>query len=600
MKKMRQILALVLALVMVLSCFAGCTQNQEEKPEETKSQQQGGSKETTPAESEKTFSHPVTTEPITISILTTRHSTATNDAKDTWFFQHLEKWLHDEHGYNVKLDVQQTLETKEQISLLLGTDSLPDLIWGIALDNTQAVVFGEGEKMILDWTPYLNETYMPNAYARIYDPQNADALSASTAPDGGIYGLPQLGSRVYNDASSSIGANQDRMFFNTTWLAENNLKMPTNMEEFYAVLEAYKGKTVEGGEAAIPIMGQGGLLEKAFWTMLGYYGGTLSKYGTAFAIKNGQVELPVYTEDYKTFVEVMHKLYSEGYLSPDHFTMDKSTVRGLTQAGFTGVFSDNTLGFVPDFIEWESMPWFPINEGDEIIISTGSTYRVANTWASAATEYPEVLALIVDYLYTVEGAIAYNYGPKQGEDPLGIVDGWYLDETGKMTGKLVEDGTYESYESYCYQYIFPYSYVAGDNSLLQSEEASAILGKSSPKSYQIMDTVTGKEFTALETDVYDHSNAQGHWFLTNSAASRPYITTVNLPSVYMSEEDALHATELKSVLKNHVDSETAKFITGQRPLSELDAFQEELKTMGIEEYIDMYREAYAPFMDKFF
>ena len=65
----------------------------------------------------------------------------------------------------------------------------------------------------------------------------------------------------------------------------------------------------------------------------------------------------------------------------------------------------------------------------------------------------------------------------------------------------------------------------------------------------------------------------------------------------MSEDDALYTSEILSVLKNHIDSETAKFVTGIRPLSELDAFMAELKGMGIEAYINIYKEAYAPFMD---
>ena len=34
-----------------------------------------------------------------------------------------------------------------------------------------------------------------------------------------------------------------------------------------------------------------------------------------------------------------------------------------------------------------------------------------------------------------------------------------------------------------------------------------------------------------------------------------------------------------------------------RPLSELDAYFEELKSLGIEEYIAIYQEAYAPFLE---
>ena len=600
---MKKLVALLLVLVMVVGMFAACDTNKpvETKPGET---QPNKPAETKPAETEKAFSHPVTTDPITITVLTTRHSTATNNAEDVYWFNWVEYWLHEEYGYNVTFDVQQTMEPDQQISLMLGTDSLPDIVWGIPLTPSQAVVYGQGEGMIMDMTQWLNETYMPNAYAAIYDPSNQDVLACSTAPNGAIYGMPQIDSKSYLSAASTLGYSQDRMFFYMPLLEELGKEMPTNMEEFYAICEAIKGRKTADGQDMIPILSNsdfGAYLEKAFWTMLGYYGGELSKYGTEFAIKNEKLALPVYTEDYAKFIEIMNHLYTNGYLSPDYLTLAKDTVRGMTKAGLSGIASDATMGSLMDFVNWESMPWFPINEGDEIIISTGTAPKVMQSWASASTQYPELVALILDYTYSLEGAAMYNYGPKQGEDPLGMVDGYYYDEKNTMTTKLVADGTYEGFTSYCYQYIYPYTYVGKNNKILSTAEGRAYLGNDAPvPEHEILDVVTGNTFIAYETAVRDNNTAQGHWFLTNSAASQQYVTTINLPAVYLSEEDALYATELFSVLENHITAESAKFITGTRPLSEIPAFQAELKAMGIEDYIALYEEAYATFMAGYF
>ena len=602
---MKKLVALLLAIVMVVGIFAGCN---TEKPVETKPQEtQGGTNkpaETKPAETEAPFSHPVTTDPITITILTTRHSTATNNGEDIWFFKWVEKWLHDEYGYNVELDVQQTMEPDQQIALLLGTDSLPDIVWGIPLTTSQAVVYGQGEGMVMDMREWLNDTYMPNATKSIYDPQNLDVLLNSTAPNGGIYGMPQIGSKSYGTAASCLGYSQDRMFFNVALMEELGLSMPTNMEEFYAYCEAIKGLKTEDGQDMIPILSNSDFnayLEKAFWVMLGYYGGELSKYGTDFAIKNGQVELPVYTDDYAKFIEIMNTLYTNGYLSPEYLTLGKDTVRGMTKAGLSAIVSDGTMGFLPDFSEWESMPWFAINEGDTLAISTGTKPKVMQTWVSASTKYPEVVALILDYMYTVEGSAYYNYGPMKDQDPLGLLEGYWYNEKGERVNSMVLDGTYGGYTSYCYQYIYSYTYVGKDTAILDTPEGMAFLGIDTVyPAIEVLDTVTGENFIAYQKVVYDHSNASGHWYLTNGAASLPYITTINLPNVYLSEDDALYATELFSVLENHIVSESAKFITGTRPLSEISKFQEELKALGIEDYIELYREAYSTFMAGYF
>ena len=599
---MKKLVALLLAIVMVVGIFAGCN---TDKPVETKPQEtQGGNKpaETQPAETEKAFSHPVTTDPITITVLTTRHSQATNGPKDSYWFPWLEHWLHEEYGYNVTFDVQQTMETDQQISLLLGTDSLPDIIWGIPLTTSQAVVYGDGEGMILDLVPYLNETYMPNAAAALADPAWAAHKLSVTAPSGAIYGLPVLSSTSYWTAGSRLNSSADRLFYYMPLLEELGLEKPTNLEEFYALCEAIKGRKTADGQDMIPILccsDYGAYMEKTFWTLLGFYGSQQSKYGTEFAIKDGQVELPVYTEEYAKFIEVMNHLYVNGYVSQDYLTMDKDTMRGMTKAGISGIASDSVMQNLNDWGNWESAEWFPLIEGTELHISTGSAPKGMQIWFSSDTKYPELCALIQDYLYTIEGCAMYQYGPSTDDEILNnMVDGWYRNEKGDMTTKLVDDGTYDSYTAYCYQYVFPYTEVPRYSAILDTPEGLEHLKVEKPyKEYQVLDTVTGESRTAYEKKVYDHANAQGHWFLSNGDASEPYITFVNLPAVYLSEEDALYTTELKTLLENHIISESAKFITGVRPLSEISKFQEELKGLGIEDYIALYREAYSTYME---
>ncbi len=602
---MKKLVALLLAIVMVVGIFAGCN---TEKPVETKPQEtQGGNKpaETKPAETEKAFSHPSTTEPITITVLTTRHSQATNGPKDTYWFNHLEKWLHDNYGYNVTFDVTQTQEKAETLSLLLGTDSLPDIVWGINLSTSQAVVYGDSEGMILDLVPYMNDTYMPNFTAAMNDPANAAVALASTTPAGHIFGTPIISSTSYWTAASRLNSKADRLFYYMPVLEELGLEKPTSLEEFYALCEAVKGRKTADGQDMVPILCNSdyiSYMERTFWTLLGFYGNEQSKYGTEFAIKNGEVHLPAYTDEYAKFIEVMNHLYTNGYLSPEYLTLGKDTVRGMTKAGLAGIVSDATMGSLNDFSQWESMPWFPINEGDQIAVTVAAAPRAMQTWVSASTEYPEVVALILDYLFTVEGSALYKYGPKKGEDPLNMVDGWYYNDAGVMTTKLVEDGTYEGFTSYCYQYIFSYTYVGQDVAILDTQEGKEYLDiadKVVPE-HQILDTITGEYFTGYEKAFRDDATVGGHWYITNSAASEPYATLITLPPVYLSEDDALYASELYSVLENHIISESAKFITGTRPLSEIPAFQAELKGMGVEDYIELYRNAYASFMEGYF
>lgn len=600
-KKMKRYLSLLLACGLMTLSLAGCGQsneNQSSEKQTIEAQSQASSHADTTASSSETenVKQPVTTEPITISIMTKRHSNATNNAEDIWFFQYLEYWL-GEQGYDVTIEVQQTTEPDQQISLMLGTDSLPDLVWGIELSTSNAVVYGAEESMILDWTPYINEETMPNLCRELES--DPDALMANTCLDGAVYGIPFLNTRNYGSASLNYGV-ADRMYVNTKWLEECKLEIPTNIDEFLDMLRIFKSEiTLESGDEVIPLLSLDNFFEKYLWMCLGYYGGTLAKYGSSAVIKDGEVTFPVYTEDYRTFIEIMKTCYEEGLISQDHFTMDKTTMRGFTKAGISGVVCDYTLANVPDFINWIEIPPFVIGDNDEIAISLNVTYRVGSLWASADTEYPEVLALIADYLYSPEGATFYLYGPQEGEDPLGVLDGWYLNEDGKVTTKLVEDGTFDSMELYARQYVRSWDEVGKPT--LASFYVNELCGVDGDiTEYKITDHITGEEIVGLKKDEYTHDDADGHWRLVSKDAVESFLTLIKLPQVYMTVEDALTVSELNTVLQEHVTSESAKFITGIRPISEIDKFFEELKSMGMEEYISLYKEAYSTYMDSVF
>ena len=68
----------------------------------------------------------------------------------------------------------------------------------------------------------------------------------------------------------------------------------------------------------------------------------------------------------------------------------------------------------------------------------------------------------------------------------------------------------------------------------------------------------------------------------------------------LTEEEAVTASEIKTVIDDYITVESAKFITGARPISEIDQFYEELKAMDVEEYIEIYVNAYSTYMDAVF
>lgn len=534
----------------------------------------------------------VAEEKVTVSLLTTRNSTATNDIEDVWFFKYLAQKM------NVDFELEQTLETDQRISLMFASDSVPDLVWGIGLSNNDVMVYGVQEGMLLNWKDLITPELMPNTYQAMQD--YPDAFTASTAPDGNIYTLPMItGSSYYANTGSFSAA--IRMYINKDWMDACGItQIPTTLDEYLEVLRTFKEKDPMGlGENNIPLIGNQEKDKTFVWNALGFHGTATQAYGTSFDLKDNQLVLPCYTEEAKEFITFYNTLYNEGLISPDYFTLDQTAARGLMASGVCGVLGDSTLTAIGDaWPSWVALSPLTSDVNDMAVAAFNPGYSVGQLYASAYTEHPEVLARIVDYMYSDEGALYYFYGPMKGtEETLGMVDGWYYDENNRITTDKVVNGEFTDISEYAYQYIKSYSSAPGrfDH---YSQTAAAMAGIEFPgKEMTIVDKLTGAEIPSLIMDVYTDDNNDGHWRITQSEAMIDHLTAVRLPDMYLTAEQNQRVADLSTVINDYVTAESAKFIVGTRPLSELDAYFEELKSLGIEEYIAIYQEAYAPFLE---
>ena len=74
----------------------------------------------------------------------------------------------------------------------------------------------------------------------------------------------------------------------------------------------------------------------------------------------------------------------------------------------------------------------------------------------------------------------------------------------------------------------------------------------------------------------------------------PYvITDVLSPNVYFDAETTERIADLMQVINEYANTEFAKFVTGKRSLSELDAYFDELDRLGAQELIGIYSDYYG-------
>lgn len=575
--KMKRAMAFILAGSMLMG-MTGCS-SASSAPVESATAEQADSKE-----------EGLSGETPVLRLATSLHTEQKSSIEDLWFFQHLEK------KFNVKFELEDMgTDYGERVNQFFLADDLPDLMF-VGLSTTDAMTYGVGEGMLLDWTPYLNEEMMPNAMKALAD--YPEALVASTTPDGAIYSLPYIRGPVYANNTGAFSGSM-RVNINKVWLEKVGMEMPTTLDEFIDVARAFKEQDPGNvGDQLIPIMDGQNKIKDFIWNALGFYGGGNQVYGQNFCIKDGQVTLPAYTPEAKEFLQTMKTLFDEGLISPDYFTLDLDTTRAIVGSGYVGIFGDSTLSPAENnWQEWASLSPVSSDVNDKRMASVNAGYSLGS-YASAKTKYPELVASIIDYMYSDEAGTYYKCGPMHGTEDEVDGNGWWVTADGQVinakmesdptalltdgvTGNYYVSGRFDHTESYCYE----------------------LAGVESPMEYRtVTDVMTGKEVEMPVTDVtiFNDDNCDRHWRVIQTEALKDYLTFITLPPVYLTLEQKEEADNYSTVINDYVTQETAKFIVGERSMDEFDAYQNELKDLGIEDYIAIYTDAYADFIDATF
>lgn len=537
----------------------------------------------------------------TLRVFTLLHTEQTSDVEDLFVFKYLEK------KFNVKFELE-AMKGTDDVDQRLSTmwNDLPDLML-MQTTTDQIMKYGFDQELMLDFTPYMTEELMPNTVKARQD--YGSAFDSVMAPNGAFYTLPYIRGYVYANNTGAFSGNI-RMNINTKWLEAVNMEKPNTLDEFIDVLRAFKAQDPAGlGDEMIPCIDIGNKVKEYVWNALGFYAGGNQEYGTGFAIKNDKLVLPAYTQEAKVFMEYFKTMYDEGLISPDYFTMDQTTANGLITAGVCGIHGNYTMQAVEAcYQDWDAMHPLTSSVNDKAVASINLPVSLGS-FASADTKYPELCAQIMDWFYSDEGAMMYQMGPMKGSEEEAMIEGclgWWIKETTAEDGTVTKVVTNELVESNPTYTLTngntAWYYIAGryDNfKVYPFEYAGQPL---ETQTITVKDQITGADIPLFVEDnsIWNDDNWDRHWRVTQTAALSDYLTTIRLPDVMLSAEDVERANYLKTAIEDYVKSQTANFITGRRSLDEFDAYQEELKKLGIEEYISIYEAGYANFMTNTF
>ncbi|MDL2233830.1 hypothetical protein LJC63_09695 [Ruminococcaceae bacterium OttesenSCG-928-L11] len=538
-KKSRVVPALLLAAMLSVSGFSGCGQTGGESAAPSQPASQAASSapssaaEAEPAEAGVTF--PLA-EPITLSAyvqVPPYMSLILQTFNDNHVFQQREK------DTNIHFDFVTT-----ELSVLLASDSLPDVF--IEFKNYP----GGSEKAVADNVLVALNDYMEYApnYSKIMaeHPDIAKELVTDTGTITG-FGTVQLGDEVpwYGPT------------INQNLLDELGLTMPETIDEWYDVLTAFKNAGVE--QPLNPSATWGWKVGFEYAVFTGAYDVSYNFYNENGTAKYGPVE-----PGFKEFLTTFNKWYSEGLIDPDFVTPDATAMQAQAMNRQIGAmpysYNLEEISAPENGAQFVAAPNPTLERGGQLHLRNSNFHnkRVDSFAISTRNKYvPETVAW-VDYAYSDEGYLLYNYGI-EGESWNWV------------------DGPANEFE----QTMLPQS-LRGLNKHAVLDFSGAVnpggLQDSELRHVYTLHTTVGSLRTPYNAFPEEYAQASAVWA---KAGDDWY-----MPAIAHTADEAASNSAVFTDIETFVEESVIQFIIGTKDLSEFDAYVQQVKAMGLDTVLE--------------
>lgn len=498
--------------------------------------------------------------------------------EDTWAYRFIEEAM------NIDIDVTKftNANINEFVALMFADEELPDVVIGANLSAQNLVKYGAQEGQIIDLAPYITEELTPNLY-KVYQ-EHPEYLQAITDSEGHIWSLGYI-----NDPSDR--GQVSRAFLNYDWIEEAGLEVPTTIDELLDVLRAFK----ERGDDIVPVGGVYKSQNPCLYILNAYGYNTTDAKGMSIALRNGKVVLPVADrEAYGAYLETMKTMYDEGLINADFYTLDGTTSNALISADKCGFCANAPFVFTTNFNSWWGVQPLTSEYNDEAFWPASQTSVSAGQFViSADCEEIELAMAFADWLFgTYEGGRIrdkeyYNYnlltsGPATTQtDYLFGVTGFEEDEEGNIT--------YPDFENNTTKYANKTDYLQKEIQLIPF----TVLGMAEPTDHSKDPDITSYEQVSdvrKSDDLKDDGELSFRMGLQETVCKN--VETGFPKYVYLDAETMEEAANILTVLQEYAAQESAKFVTGARPLSELDIYFDEMERLGALEYVQIYQDYY--------
>ena len=490
---------------------------------------------------------PLVDEPLTLTVTYPRN-VKHGDFENMWYIERLAE----KTGITLEIQAIEESGWDEKVGLLFSSGDYGDIfLYGLSIN--EASQYGMAGMLIP--LEDLVAQYSPNTQT-IYE-SFPETLRNLTADDGHIYIAP-----AYNNTPRDMLL-QYSDWINAEWLAKLGLNMPSTLEEFYDALLAFKTEDPNGNGEADEIPWSFVYNGDGYNMVLGAFGFVNARHDV---IDDQYVYVPA-QENFRHYLEFMHKLYDEQLLDNDIFTMTTDDYLAKILTLNVGSTIDYNVTSEEEVLKRHLLS--PLtSEYNDTPVHPGRSQEKTDSGlciTSNATEEEAIAAIkLLDYWYSQEGTFEIKCGPEYGVNG----DDWGYVRT------VNDDGTY-SYEIIYDEEAFGGSYF--DCRMYNG------LGNM-PFCY-----------TQAHADVIIGANVSNQWQTTCvENAGLLQARRVGYPEGVTFTPDEQDTLALYVLMDSTVDRMVAEFITGQKELND-DTWNEYLSildAMDLDTLVSVRQAAY--------
>ena len=460
---------------------------------------------------------------------------------DVPLYQELEKRTNTKINFIHPAAGQET----EQFNIMISSGDYPDIITKDFFSYKGGPQKAIDDEVIIELDPYLEE-YAPN-YMKVLK-ENPQWEKESTLDSGKHYTMASFRGDDYLLCWFGPQLRKDL-------LDKAGLSVPETIDEWDTVLRAFKDMGVK-----YPLTTRG---LQIHWGWLGAYG-----VGENYYQENGVVKYAPMEKGYRDFVAQMAIWYKDGLLDPDFATQDAKTFETKIMAGDVGAWCTGAGGGMGKFIPVieEKIPGAKIagTKYPSLVKGEKSKYgqrddnyfRTTSTSITTAAKNPAEVVKFLDYGYSEEGHMLYNFG--------------------------IEGTSYEMKDGYP-----TYTELITNNSEGMSMASAMCMYMASSYCGPF---VQDKRYYEQYLPYEEQKEAVQLWSEHDAVLKLPPVTFTEEESAFI----ATKSTEVETYAKEGI----LKFIMGQTSIDNYDEFVSTLNKMGINEVIEKYQTAYDRYMEK--